>query len=60
MYKVFISHSNHQDDWERIKNLEKWLSEIGIEPILARRIHIPDTATTKIESLIDESDAVIA
>ncbi|MFW9889560.1 MAG: TIR domain-containing protein [Candidatus Thorarchaeota archaeon] len=60
MYKVFISHSNHPDDWKRIESLENWLKGLEVVPVLARRIHMPDTATSKIESLIEESDAIIA
>ena len=60
MFKVFLSHSNKLDDWERIQRLEMWLSEIGVVPILARRIHKPEPVADKVLSLIDESDALVA
>ncbi len=58
-YSVFISHSNEQHDWDRVRDLEQWLLGIGIKPLLARRSYEPEPAATKIQKMIGESDAML-
>jgi TATA-box binding protein (TBP) (component of TFIID and TFIIIB) len=59
-YKVFISHSNAERDWELIQNLETWLYYMEIEPLLARRIYKPELVSLKIQSMINQADVMIA
>lgn len=58
-YRVFISHSNNSLDWERVGSLERWLLNMGIMPLLARRVFQPQQVVAKVQSMIDTADAVI-
>lgn len=58
-YRVFISHSNNSLDRDRVGSLERWLLNIGIMPLVARRAFQPQQVVAKVQSMIDEADAVI-
>ena len=59
VFKVFVSHANHVDDLPLIERFAGLLRVFGFTPLLAKEAYEPTWVKKKIETMIDEADAVI-